>query len=100
MSSLLENMNGPSSAYSERKNWKIVPVLRVGWSVMVPLMELHGSQLKLETSMLCFAPDRLSREFPLLLSWQGGTELEQGYRLALRQQEIGKHVCFCPRLIY
>ena len=35
---LLENINAPSSAYSDRKNWKIVPVLRMDWPVMVPLM--------------------------------------------------------------
>ena len=42
--------------YSKRKNWKIVPVLWVGWPVMVPLMELSSlseSQLKLGASMVC-----------------------------------------------
>ena len=29
MSSLLENMNAPSSAYSDRKNWKIFTYLRL-----------------------------------------------------------------------
>ena len=96
MPSLLENINAPSSAYSERKNWKIVPVLWVGWPVMVPLMEpssLSGSQLKLEASLLC-SLQTASRVYIAAYMMKRN---RIGARLspALRQQEKGKHACSC-----